>query len=128
MFDRLELLIGNNNLTKIKNTKVLVVGVGGVGGECVLSLIRSGIENIVIIDFDIVDITNINRQVVAYHSTIGKKKVDVLEVEYYSEQDSSGGYISRFTVLDYLLSDFYKTKGGNRILRAIHTDLLGGRI
>lgn len=60
--------------------------------------------------------------------TIKKQKVDVLEVEYYSEQDSSGGYISRFTVLDYLLSDFYKTKTGNRILRAFHTDLIGGVI
>lgn len=79
MFERLELLIGKEKLDKIQSTKVLVVGVGGVGGECVLSLIRSGIKDIVIIDFDKVDITNINRQVVAYISTIGKKKVDVLE-------------------------------------------------
>ena len=79
MFDRLELLIGKDNLAKIQSTKVLVVGVGGVGGECVVSLIRSGIKNIIIIDFDKVDISNINRQVVAYHSTIGKKKVDALE-------------------------------------------------
>ena len=79
MFDRLELLIGKEKLNKIQSTKVLVIGVGGVGGSCALSLVRSGIKNIVIIDFDKVDITNINRQVVAYHSTIGKKKVDVLE-------------------------------------------------
>lgn len=79
MFDRLKLLIGEDNLLLINKTKVLVVGVGGVGGECVVSLVRSGIENITIIDFDKVDISNINRQVVAYHSTIGKKKVDVLE-------------------------------------------------
>lgn len=79
MFDRLELLIGKDNLDKIKSTKVLIVGVGGVGGECAVSLVRSGIKDIVIIDFDKVDITNLNRQVVAYHSTIGKKKVDVLE-------------------------------------------------
>lgn len=79
MFDRLELLIGKDNLEKIKSTKVLIVGVGGVGGSCAISLVRSGIKDIVIIDFDKVDITNLNRQVVAYHSTIGKKKVDVLE-------------------------------------------------
>ena len=79
MFDRLELLIGKENLEKIGNTKVLVVGVGGVGGECVISLIRSGIKDITIIDFDKVDITNLNRQVVAFQSTIGKDKVDVLE-------------------------------------------------
>ena len=79
MFDRLELLIGKDNLEKIKSTKVLIVGVDGVGGSCAISLVRSGIKDIVIIDFDKVDITNLNRQVVAYHSTIGKKKVDVLE-------------------------------------------------
>ena len=79
MFDRLKLLIGEENLNKIKNNKVLIVGVGGVGGECALSLIRSGIENIVIIDYDTVDITNLNRQAVAFYSTIGKRKVDVLE-------------------------------------------------
>lgn len=79
MFDRLELLIGEYNLNKIKSTKVLIVGLGGVGGECALSLVRSGINDIVIIDYDKVDITNLNRQVVAYQSTIGKKKTDVLE-------------------------------------------------
>lgn len=79
MFDRLKLLIGENNFSLIEKNKVLVVGIGGVGGECVLSLIRSGIKDIVIIDFDVVDISNINRQVVAFHSTIGLKKVDVLE-------------------------------------------------
>lgn len=61
--------------------------------------------------------------------TVKRQKVDVLEVEYYSESDSSGGYISRFTILDSLLADFYKTKAdSNRVKRAIHTDLLGGRI
>lgn len=61
--------------------------------------------------------------------SIKRQKVDVLEVEYYSESDSSGDYISRFTVLDSLLSDFYKSKNDrNRVKRVIHTDLLGGRI
>ena len=66
-------------MCQIEKEKILIVGVGGVGGACAVSLIRSGIKNIVIIDFDIVDISNINRQVVAFNSTIGKKKVDVLE-------------------------------------------------
>ena len=79
MFERLELLIGKEKLCQIEKEKILIVGVGGVGGACAVSLIRSGIKNIVIIDFDIVDISNINRQVVAFNSTIGKKKVDVLE-------------------------------------------------
>ena len=79
MFERLELLIGKEKLCQIEKEKILIVGVGGVGGACAVSLIRSGIKNIVIIDFDIVDISNINRQVVAFNSTIGKKKVDVLD-------------------------------------------------
>ena len=79
MFERLELLIGKESLEEIKNSKILIVGIGEVGGSVATSLVRSGVQNIVLIDFDIVDITNINRQVVAYHSTIGLKKVDVIK-------------------------------------------------
>lgn len=79
MFDRFEKMIGNDNLNKIKNTKVLIVGLGGVGGHTVLSLIRSGIENITLIDYDKVDITNLNRQVVGFRKNIGKKKTEVLK-------------------------------------------------
>ena len=61
--------------------------------------------------------------------TVKRQKVDVLEVEYYSEKDASGEYISRFTVLDYLLADFYKTKNDRkRVIRAYHTNLIGGLI
>ncbi len=79
MFDRLELLIEKDNLLKIKKKKVLIVGIGGVGGSAIVSLARSGIKDIVLIDYDTVDISNINRQVVAYQSTVGKKKIDVME-------------------------------------------------
>ena len=79
MFERFNLLVGEDNLNKIKDKTILVVGIGGVGGYTVTSLVRSGISNIIIIDFDTVDVTNINRQIIAYHSTIGKKKVDVME-------------------------------------------------
>lgn len=79
MFERLELLIGKDNLEQIKSKKVLVVGVGGVGGFVVEGLIRSGIENITIIDNDIVSLSNKNRQVIALDSTINRKKVEVLE-------------------------------------------------
>jgi len=78
-FSRIESLIGIENLEKIKSKTVLVIGIGGVGGSAVETLVRNGISNIIIVDFDIVDITNINRQVIAFHSTIGKYKTDVLE-------------------------------------------------
>ena len=79
MFERFEKIIGSNSLDKIKKTTVMVIGIGGVGGYAVEALIRSGIEKIIIIDSDIVDITNKNRQIIALDSTIGKKKVVVMK-------------------------------------------------
>jgi len=77
-FDRFFLLV-KDKIEIFKNLKVLVVGVGGVGGYAVESLVRCGIGNITLVDYDRVDITNINRQIIALHSTIGLKKVDVLK-------------------------------------------------
>ena len=79
MFDRLELLIGKDKLDLISNKNILIVGIGGVGGICATALVRSGINKITAIDFDDVDISNINRQEVAYLSTVGKPKVEVMD-------------------------------------------------
>ncbi|MBR4177996.1 MAG: ThiF family adenylyltransferase [Bacilli bacterium] len=79
MFERLELLIGKENLSKLNNTKVLVIGLGGVGGILTETLVRNGIKNITIIDNDIVDITNKNRQIIALDSTVGKKKTEIMK-------------------------------------------------
>ena len=65
MFERLELLIGKESLEKIKKSRILIVGIGGVGGSVATSLVRSGVQNFIVIDFDVVYITNVNRQVVA---------------------------------------------------------------
>ena len=78
-FDRLSILIGNDGIDTLKKKKVLVVGLGGVGGYVVESLSRSGIGTLGLVDYDIVDITNINRQIIALHSTIGQKKVDLFK-------------------------------------------------
>lgn len=78
-FERIRLQIKDNNLEKIKNTNVIIIGLGGVGSYALESLIRMGIGNITIIDNDIVDITNLNRQLMTLHSNIGKYKVDVWE-------------------------------------------------
>ncbi len=77
-FARLELLI-ENKINLIKDKTVLVLGLGGVGGYVVEALVRSGIGRIIIVDNDKVDITNLNRQIIANHSTIGMDKVDVME-------------------------------------------------
>lgn len=79
MFEREIELIGKDKFERLKKISVMVVGIGGVGGYAVESLIRAGIHNIIIVDFDIVDITNKNRQIIATDKTIGKKKVEVMK-------------------------------------------------
>jgi tRNA A37 threonylcarbamoyladenosine dehydratase len=79
VFERVKSLVGNDCLNKIKKTAVLVVGLGGVGGYATESLIRSGISNIILIDYDKVDITNLNRQIITNQKNIGKSKVDVMK-------------------------------------------------
>lgn len=75
MFDRLNLLIGQEDLDKIKLKKVCVIGLGGVGGYALEILIRSGIENITIVDFDTIDISNLNRQIITNQENVDSKKV-----------------------------------------------------
>lgn len=78
-FSRLEKIIGSENLACLSKKKVLILGCGGVGGYVIESLARSGIGTIIIVDYDTIDITNINRQIIALDDTIGQLKVDVLE-------------------------------------------------
>lgn len=76
---RTELLIGRENINKLNNSKVAIYGIGGVGSYVVEGLVRAGIGNIVIIDNDVISISNINRQIHANIETIGKRKIDVME-------------------------------------------------
>lgn len=75
---RTELLLGNDNLDKIRNTKVLIFGLGGVGSWCAESLIRTGVKKITIVDSDRVCVTNCNRQLMATTKTVGLVKVEAL--------------------------------------------------
>ena len=77
-FSRTENLIGAEALQKLKNCHIAVFGVGGVGGYVVEALARAGVGEIDLIDSDRVDITNLNRQIIALHSTVGKLKVEVM--------------------------------------------------
>lgn len=76
-FTRVKMLVGEENFTKLHNAKVLICGVGGVGGVCVDVLYRSGVVNLTIIDCDIFEITNQNRQIGS--ESLGAKKVDVFK-------------------------------------------------
>ena len=77
-FSRTALLYGRENIDKFKNRRVAVFGIGGVGGHCAEALCRCGIGSIDVFDGDVVDITNINRQLIATHKTVGRDKVDVM--------------------------------------------------
>ena len=78
-FSRTELLLGDAAMKKLKNSRVAVFGVGGVGGYTVEALARSGVGALDLIDNDTVSLTNINRQIIATLDTVGRDKVDVAQ-------------------------------------------------
>ena len=78
-FSRTEMLIGNEGMEKLSDATVAVFGLGGVGSFVCEGLARSGIGNFILVDFDKIDETNINRQLIATVDTVGKYKVDVME-------------------------------------------------
>lgn len=78
-FSRTELLIGTEAMERLKHASVMVFGVGGVGSHCIDALARSGVGNLILIDNDKVSLTNINRQSVANHHTIGRYKTEVMK-------------------------------------------------
>ena len=75
MFDRLEKILTIEELNKIKNLNILLIGIGGVGGYTLESLIRMGVLNITIVDYDLIDLTNLNRQIITTQNNIGNSKV-----------------------------------------------------
>ena len=76
MFDRTISLIGKDNYLKIKNANILIIGLGGVGGYAHEALVRRGIEKITIVDYDKIDITNLNRQIISTSNNIGNLKTE----------------------------------------------------
>lgn len=77
MFDRLEKILTEKEFNKIQNLKILIIGIGGVGGYTLESLVRMGVKNITIVDYDKVEETNLNRQIIATNDVLGQDKVDV---------------------------------------------------
>ena len=78
MLDRLELIV-KDKINDITNKTILIIGLGGVGSYAVESIVRSGIEKVIIVDSDKIDISNLNRQLMTLHSNIGRYKTDVIE-------------------------------------------------
>ena len=81
-FSRTELLLGTEALEKLKKSKVIVFGIGGVGGYVVESLVRSGVGQIDVVDNDVVCLSNLNRQLIATRDTVGEKS------RYYGGKNS----------------------------------------
>lgn len=123
-FSRTELLLGSDGMKRLSEASVAVFGVGGVGSYCVEALARSGIGHLCLVDSDTVALTNLNRQLIATHSTLGKYKVDaarerILDINpacnvevhkcFYSEETDGGLDLSRF---DYIVDaiDTVKSK------------------
>lgn len=78
-FKRTEMLFGEKSIEKLKSSRVAVFGIGGVGGHVVEALVRSGVGTVDVIDNDIVHNSNLNRQIIALHSTVGQPKIDILK-------------------------------------------------
>ena len=112
-FSRFISLVGEESFHDLSSRSVLVVGVGGVGGYVVEGLVRSGIGHIIIIDGDVVDISNINHQIIALHSTIGESKVEVfkkriLDINPNCQVESISNFLTKDNIcmLEALSFDF----------------------
>lgn len=79
IFTRTEYIIGKERLEQLKRSKVAIIGIGGVGSFAAEAISRAGVGNVLLVDPDTIDITNINRQIHALHSTLGKPKVEVMK-------------------------------------------------
>lgn len=114
-FSRTELLIGKDNLLKLKNSTVAVFGIGGVGSFATEALARAGIGNLILIDNDVVSISNLNRQIIANLDTMGKSKVEIMKNriksinpncnitmhEIFAKEDNLGDILN--TNIDYVI-------------------------
>ena len=83
-FSRTERLLGAEAVEKLSKAKVIVFGIGGVGGYCVESLVRSGVGQIDVVDDDVVCLSNLNRQIIATRDTVGRAKVEIAEERIHS--------------------------------------------
>ena len=109
-FNRLENLIGSFSLEELKNSTVLVVGLGGVGGYVVEALARSGIGNLILVDYDKVDITNFNRQIIAVNENIDKYKVDCFKERIESINEECNVISYNLRIDNDNIKDIFNTK------------------
>ena len=109
--DRLESLIGKENLNKLQNIKIAIVGIGGVGGYVLEGLVRSGVMNITLIDGDKIDSTNLNRQIISTSNNIGELKVNeaakrVLQINPNVIVNKFSIFLTKENIQDIIDNDF----------------------
>ena len=109
-FSRLENLIGTLSLEKLKNSTILVAGCGGVGGSVVEALARSGVGNLILVDYDKVDITNFNRQVIATNENIDKYKIDCFKDRINSINEECNVITYNLKIDSDNIRDIFNTK------------------
>ena len=124
-FERTKLLIGENDLENIINSKVAVIGCGGVGGFVIEALARCGVGTLVIVDYDTIDITNINRQIIALEDTVGNYKVDEFEKRIHNINPNCK-VIKFREKFDKSTVDFFNLKDYNYVIDAI--DLISAKL
>ncbi len=125
MYTRTRLLIGDDKLNKIKNSHIWLFGAGGVGGFVAEALIRAGVGKLTVVDGDTVNVTNLNRQVLATHDTIGKPKVSVLKERALSiNPDIDYCGIDKFYTLEN--ADEFDFSGADYVIDAI--DMVSAKI
>lgn len=113
-------VIGMYNYTKLQDKHILLLGLGGVGGYIAEALVRSGIKHIKLVDHDIVSLSNLNRQMIALHSTLGKKKAEVLKARLLDiRPDSEITIYDCFYLPDQIPADLFD--GVDYIIDAIDT-------
>ena len=121
-FSRTELLIGEERLKKLREASVMVFGVGGVGSHCIEALARSGVGKLTLIDNDTVSVTNINRQSIAYHSTVGRYKTEVMKERIKDiSPDIVAETYEMFVLPENIRELFGRTGGPDFIIDAIDT-------
>ena len=124
-FERTKLLIGENDFENIINSKVAVIGCGGVGGFVIEALARCGVGTLAIVDYDTIDITNINRQIIALEDTVGNYKVDEFEKRIHKINPNCKVIKFREN-FDKSTVDFFNLKDYNYVIDAI--DLISAKL
>ena len=122
-FSRTELLTGREGLARLKHSFVIIFGVGGVGSHCIEALARSGISRLMIVDPDQVSLTNINRQAIAFHSTLGRYKTHVMKERILDINPAAMAETSETFILPENLDAFFSeiTEKPDYIIDAIDT-------